>query len=157
MKTIFPLLGILLLLAACSPQAEPQAAPEPVKELETIHTDQAPKAVGPYSQAQVVGDMVFCAGQIALDPATRKLVEGDITVQTERVLKNLEAVLLASGSDLDHVMKTTVFLADINDFQAMNAVYRKVFGDHKPARSTVAVADLALGALLEIECIALRK
>lgn len=123
---------------------------------ERIHSEDAPKAAGPYSQAIVAGDLVFCAGQIPLDPSTGKLVEGDIAVQTARVLDNLAAVLAAAGSDLAHVVKTTVFLADIDDFTAMNDAYALRFGDHRPARSTFAVAALPRGARLEIECIAVR-
>lgn len=121
-----------------------------------IHSEDAPKAVGPYSQAMVAGDMVFCAGQLPLDPATGSLVEGDIAVQTGRVLDNLAAVLAAAGSDLAHVVKTTVFLADISDFAAMNEAYALRFGDHRPARSTFQVAALPRGARVEIECVAVR-
>lgn len=122
----------------------------------SIHSEDAPKAQGPYSQAIVAGDLVFCAGQIPLDPATGSLVEGDIAVQTGRVLDNLAAVLAAAGSDLAHVVKTTVFLADINDFAAMNEAYALRFGGHRPARSTFQVAALPRGARLEIECVAVR-
>lgn len=121
-----------------------------------IHSEDAPKAAGPYSQAIVAGDLVFCAGQIPLDPATGQLVEGDIAAQTGRVLDNLAAVLAAAGSDLSHIVKTTVFLADINDFAAMNEAYALRFGDHRPARSTFQVAALPRGARLEIEAIAVR-
>lgn len=122
----------------------------------SIHSEDAPKAQGPYSQAIVAGDLVFCAGQIPLDPATGSLVEGDIAVQTGRVLENLAAVLTAAGSDLAHVVKTTVFLADINDFAAMNEAYGLRFGTHRPARSTFQVAALPRGARIEIECVAVR-
>lgn len=120
-----------------------------------IHTEHAPAAVGPYSQAIRTGNMVFTAGQIALDPATGKLVPGDIAAQTERVLQNLQAVLEAAGSGLGHVVKTTVFLQDMAEFAAMNAVYGRYFPDPPPARSTVAVAGLPLGARVEIEAVAL--
>jgi 2-iminobutanoate/2-iminopropanoate deaminase len=122
-----------------------------------ISTDKAPGAVGPYSQAVRVGKMVYTAGQIALDPATGKMVEGDISVQTARVLQNIEAVLKAAGSGMKNVVKTTVFLQDINDFAAMNEVYGGFFGDKPPARSTVPVAGLPLGALVEIEAVAIVK
>ncbi|HIC94103.1 MAG TPA: RidA family protein [Anaerolineae bacterium] len=120
---------------------------------EIISTDKAPAAVGPYSQAVRVGDLVFTAGQVALDPATGKLVEGGIEEQTRQVLQNLAAVLEAAGSSLDRVVKTTVFLKDMGDFAAMNAVYAEFFPTDPPARSTVEVSDLALGALVEIEAI----
>ncbi len=120
-----------------------------------IHTEHAPAAVGPYSQAIRTGNMVFTAGQIALDPATGKLVADDITAQTERVLQNLQAVLEAAGSGLAFVVKTTVFLQDMGEFAAMNAVYGRYFPELPPARSTVAVAGLPLGARVEIEAVAL--
>lgn len=123
-------------------------------ERRIIHTENAPKAIGPYSQAVRTGELIFCAGQIPLDPATMKLVEGDITVQTRRVLTNLSNVLEAAGSSLSRVVKTTVFLADFNDFQAMNAVYAEFFREQPPARSTIQAARLPVGALVEIEAIA---
>ncbi len=122
-----------------------------------INTENAPAAVGPYSQAVRIGKLVYTAGQIALDPATGKMVEGDITVQTERVLQNIEAVLRAAGTNLKNVVKTTVFLKDINDFATMNAVYGQFFDKKPPARSTVPVPDLPLGAQIEIEAVALVK
>ncbi len=124
-------------------------------ERRIIHTENAPKAIGPYSQAVRTGELIFCAGQISLDPATMKMIEGDITVQTRRALTNLSNVLEAAGSSLSRVMKTTVFLADLNDFQAMNAVYAEFFPEQPPARSTVQVARLPAGALVEIEAIAI--
>jgi|SRR5581483_11837875 len=123
-------------------------------ERRVIHTENAPKAIGPYSQGIRTGDMIFCAGQIPLDPATGKLVEGDITPQTRRALTNLKNVLEAAGSSLQRVVKTTVFLANLDDFQAMNKVYGEFFNDQPPARSTVQVARLPAGALVEIEAIA---
>jgi 2-iminobutanoate/2-iminopropanoate deaminase len=123
-------------------------------ERRVIHTENAPKAIGPYSQALRTGDFIFTAGQIPLDPATMKLVEGDITVQTRQVLTNLSNILEAAGSSLRRVMKTTVFLANFDDFQAMNAVYAEFFGEQPPARSTVEVSRLPAGALVEIEAIA---
>ena len=122
---------------------------------EIIHTDQAPAALGPYSQAVKVANMIFTAGQVGLDPATGKLVENDITVQTERVLQNLTAVLAAANATLDNVVKCTVFLQDMGEFAAMNAVYGRYFTHHHPARSAVQVAALPLGARVEIEAIAL--
>lgn len=125
-------------------------------DIRSAHSEDAPKAVGPYSQAIVAGDLVFCSGQIPLDPVTGALAQGDIAVQTGRVLDNLAAVLAAAGSDLAHVVKTTVFLADINDFTAMNEAYALRFGTHRPARSTFQVAALPRGARVEIECVAVR-
>lgn len=122
---------------------------------EIIHTSKAPAAVGPYSQAVRTADLVYTAGQIALIPGTGQLVDGDVAAQTEQVCKNLSAVLAAAGTNLAHVIKTTVFLRDMADFAAMNAVYGQHFGDSPPARSTVAVAGLPLGALVEIEAVAL--
>jgi len=119
-----------------------------------IRTEQAPLPVGPYHQAIATGNLVFTAGQVAIDPATGQLT-GDITAQTTQVLQNLQAVLQAAGSDLAHVVKTTVFLADMNDFAAMNAVYAQNFPDPAPARSCVQAARLPLGALVEIEAIAI--
>ena len=121
---------------------------------EVISTDKAPAAVGPYSQAVRAGDFVFAAGQVAIDPAAGKLIEGDVAAQTRQVLTNLSAVLEAAGSSLDSVVKTTVFLKDMGEFRAMNAVYAEFFPSDPPARSTVEVAALPLGALVEIEVIA---
>ncbi len=123
--------------------------------LTPIHTDEAPKAIGPYSQAIRAGGLIFCAGQIPLDPASMQLVEGDIEAQTRRALQNLSAVLAAAGSGLDRVVKTTVFLQDMGEFARMNAVYGQFFTGTPPARSTVQVAGLPRGARVEIECIAL--
>ena len=125
-------------------------------ELRTIATDGAPKAIGPYSQAMAAGELIFCAGQVALDPARGESVTGDVRAQTERVLENLSAVLSAAGSDLRHVVKTTVYLTDFNDFAAMNEVYAARFGDHRPARATVGVSALPKGLRVEIECVAIR-
>lgn len=121
---------------------------------EIIHTTQAPAAVGPYSQAVRSGNLLFTAGQVALDPATGKLVEGDVRAQTEQVMKNLAAVLTAAGASFAQVVKTTVFLADIGDFAAMNEVYGRYVGPNPPARSAFQVAALPLGARVEIEMIA---
>jgi 2-iminobutanoate/2-iminopropanoate deaminase len=122
---------------------------------EIIHTDKAPAAVGPYSQAVRIGQLVFVAGQVGLDPALGRLAGEDVETQTEQALANLSAVLQAAGSDLARVVKTTVFLQDMATFAAMNAVYGRHFGDGPPARSTVEVGALPLGALVEIEAIAL--
>lgn len=119
-----------------------------------IATDQAPKAIGPYSQATVTGNLLFTAGQIALDPATGEVTAEGISEQTERVMLNLRGILEAAGSSFDRVVKTTVFLADMADFAEMNAAYAKAFGSHRPARSTVAVAGLPRGVRVEIEVIA---
>jgi 2-iminobutanoate/2-iminopropanoate deaminase len=125
-------------------------------EREVVATTQAPGAVGPYSQAVIAGNLVFTAGQIALDPVTGQLVGDEIRVQTERVLHNLQAVLEAAGSSLAQVVKTTVFLQDMEDFATMNQVYARFFSSSPPARSTVEVGRLPLDALVEIEAIALR-
>jgi 2-iminobutanoate/2-iminopropanoate deaminase len=127
-------------------------------ERRIIHTENAPKAIGPYSQAiraGAAGELIFCAGQIPLDPVTMKIVEGDIVAQTRRVLTNLSSVLEAAGSSLSRVVKTTVFLANLDDFKSMNEVYAEFFSAQPPARSTVQVARLPAGALVEIEAIAL--
>jgi len=134
-----------------------KAAPAPRAPRRAVRTDRAPRAIGPYSQAIVAGELVFCAGQIGADPATGDLVAGGIREQAEQVLKNLAAVLEAAGSDTDHVVKTTVFLADINDFAAMNEVYARHFKTDPPARSTIQAARLPRGALIEIEAIAVLK
>jgi 2-iminobutanoate/2-iminopropanoate deaminase len=119
-----------------------------------IATSGAPQAIGPYSQGIVVNGFLFTAGQVALDPSTGQVVAGGIAEQTARALQNLKAVLAAAGTDFSRVVKTTVFLVDMADFTAMNEVYGRMFGDHRPARSTVAVAALPRGALVEIEVIA---
>jgi len=120
-----------------------------------IATDDAPKAIGPYSQAVVHHGILYTSGQIALDPATGNLVEGDFAAQAERVFRNLEAVLAAAGSDFSRVLKATVYLSDLANFQTLNTIYAQYFGDHKPARSTVGVAQLPKGAAVEIDFIAL--
>ena len=119
-----------------------------------IATPDAPAAVGPYSQAVAVGGLLFCAGQIPLDPATGEIVGGDVAAQTERVCANIAAVLKAGGMTFANVVKTTVFLTDMANFAAMNAVYAKYFSEPFPARSTVAVAGLPRGAQVEIEVVA---
>ncbi len=122
--------------------------------MQVVSTDGAPNAIGPYSQGIVAHGFVFTAGQIALDPASGEVVPGGIAEQTARVLENLRAILMAAGSGLDRVVKTTVFLADMADFAAMNEVYARAFADHKPARSTVAAAGLPRGVRVEIEAVA---
>lgn len=122
---------------------------------EAVRTDKAPKAIGPYEQAIKVDGMLFTAGQIPLDPKTGNIVEGGITAQTRQVLENLKGVLEAAGSSLERVVKATVFLKNMADFSAMNEVYAQYLGNAKPARSTVAVAELPRGALIEIDLIAL--
>ncbi|MCC6614388.1 MAG: RidA family protein [Anaerolineae bacterium] len=120
-----------------------------------IKTEHAPAAVGPYSQGIIVNGMIFTAGQVAIVPGTGKLVEGSIREQTTQVLRNLQNVLEAGGAGLNRVVKTTVFLQNLDDFAAMNEVYASFFGDPPPARSTVQVGKLPLGALVEIEAVAL--
>lgn len=122
--------------------------------MDFVSTAGAPKAIGPYSQAISINGFVFTAGQVALDPSTGELVAGGIAEQTARTLENLRAVLTAAGTGLPQVVKTTVFLVDMADFTAMNEVYGRVFANHRPARSTVAVAALPRGAKVEIEVIA---
>lgn len=122
----------------------------------TIETKDAPEAIGPYSQGIVARDFVFCSGQIGLDPDTGKLIEGDIVKQTERAILNLKGVLEEAGSSLKNVVKATVYLKNIDDFQAMNEIYANYFLS-KPARATVEVSALPKGALVEIECVALSK
>lgn len=124
---------------------------------QAISTTGAPAAVGPYSQAIAAGDLVFCAGQIGLDPATGDLVDGGVEPQAERCLKNLGAVLDAAGLTFANVAKTTIFLADITDFATVNAIYARYMPEPPPARSTFAVAALPKGALIEIEAIAVRS
>jgi 2-iminobutanoate/2-iminopropanoate deaminase len=123
--------------------------------LEVVQTDNAPKAIGPYEQAIKANGFIYTAGQIPIDPKTGNFVEGDITAQTRQVLKNLKAVLEAGGSSLDRVVKATVFLKNMADFAAMNDVYAQYLGGAKPARSTLAVAELPRGALIEIDLVAL--
>ncbi len=122
--------------------------------MKSIHTDKAPKALGPYSQAIKAGNMVFCSGQVPIDPATDAFVEGGIKEQTRQSLTNAQNILHEAGLSLANVVKTTVFLADMNDFADMNAVYAEFFKVPYPARSAVAVKTLPKGALVEVECIA---
>jgi 2-iminobutanoate/2-iminopropanoate deaminase len=128
--------------------------------MEAIATNEAPAAIGPYSQAVRTGgaaEMVFLSGQIPLDPSTGQMVTGEITAQTERVMKNLDAVLRAAGVSFDHVVRTTIYLTDLADFQAVNEVYGRFFTSTKPARATVQVAALPRGANVEIDAIAVRR
>ena len=121
-----------------------------------IHTDNAPKALGPYSQAIVAGNMVFASGQVPIDPATDQFVPGGIKEQTRQALTNARNILAEAGTDLAHVVKTTVFLSDMDNFAAMNEVYAQFFKQPYPARSAVAVKTLPKGALVEVECIAVK-
>lgn len=125
-----------------------------MSDLRLVHTDHAPAAIGPYSQAIVVDGWVFCSGQIPLDPATGELVGDTIDEQTDQALHNLAEVLDEAGSSLQHVVKTTVFLADMNDFARMNKVYEEHFGEHRPARAAIQAAALPRFCNVEIECIA---
>jgi reactive intermediate/imine deaminase len=123
--------------------------------MQTIRTDGAPQAIGPYSQAVRCGPWLFTSGQVALDPKTGQLVPGGIEAEAARALENLRAVLLAAGTDPSKVVKTTVFLVDLGEFQVMNAIYARFFGEARPARSTVQVAALPRGARFEIDAIAM--
>jgi 2-iminobutanoate/2-iminopropanoate deaminase len=121
----------------------------------TISTERAPKAIGPYSQAVIANGFAFLSGQVAFDPATGQIIDGDVTAQTERVIENLKAVLEACGTSLGKVVKTSVFLKDMGDFSKMNDVYARYFGENSPARSTVEAARLPRDVRVEIDCIAL--
>lgn len=122
----------------------------------TVHTEAAPKAIGPYSQAVLAGDLVFISGQIPLDPATGHLVAGDFPAEVERMLANVDAVLLAAGCDRSRVVKATVFVTDLSLFATLNDIYGRFFGDHRPARAVVQVSALPRGARVEMEAVALR-
>jgi 2-iminobutanoate/2-iminopropanoate deaminase len=122
--------------------------------VQIVHTDTAPAAIGPYSQGVIAGNLLFTAGQIAIDPATGQIVPGDVTAQTERVLRNLTAVLESAGASWADVVKTTVYLQDMADFPRVNEIYGRMVGDARPARSTVQVAGLPRGVLVEIDAIA---
>ena len=152
---------LLPVLAGCvyyeqRPRGYPAEASSPRSPMkpEVIHTDRAPAAIGPYSQAIRLGDLLFCSGQVALDPSTGELVGTTAPEQAEQALTNLAAVLEAGGSSMAGVVRTTIFLADMADFAAVNAVYEKHFGDSRPSRATVAVRELPKGARVEIDCIA---
>ena len=152
-RAIVPIVTAAVALATTTSCTFRQVKPT----MQTVHTDNAPAAIGPYSQAIVANGFVFTAGQVPFDPQTMQLVDGDIAAQTEQVMKNLSAILREAGADLGTVVKTTVFLKDMNDFAAMNEVYARHFGDHKPARSTVQVARLPRDASVEIEVVALLR
>jgi len=153
MKKLFalllPPLAILALLSVATSQKSASPSGRTV-----VTAKDAPPPIGPYSQAIKVGEFVFCAGQTARDPVTNKLIEGDVSAQTDRVLKNISAVLAAAGTDMNHVVKTTVYLKNMADFNAMNEVYGKYFKDSPPARATVGVSALPVDALVEIEAVA---
>ena len=123
--------------------------------MKLINAEKAPAAIGPYSHAVVAGNFVFCSGQLGLDPDTMEFKGNSIEDQTEQVMQNIEIVLEEAGTTMDKIIKTTVFLSDMNDFPAMNRVYEKCLAEHKPARAAVEVANLPKEALVEIECIAL--
>jgi 2-iminobutanoate/2-iminopropanoate deaminase len=125
-------------------------------ELKVVHTEAAPQAIGPYSQAMVAGDLVFVSGQIPLDPASGALVTGDFTAEVERVLANLDAILVAAGSGRERVIKATAYLTDLSLFAAFNEIYARFFRAHRPARAVVQVAALPRGARVEIEAVAQR-
>ena len=122
-----------------------------------VHTDKAPAAIGPYSQGVITGNLLFTAGQIALDPATGQILQGDVTAQTERVMRNLTAVLESAGASWSDVVKTTVYLQDMADFPRVNEVYGRMIGEARPARSTVQVSGLPRGVLVEIDAVAALK
>lgn len=152
-----PVIG-LAIVTGCTTETvrevEEPAGPEPHQ---AIRAAAAPAAIGPYSQGVQVGNTLYCAGQIGMDPASGELVEGGIEAQTKQALDNLGAVLKEAGMDYDNVVRATVFLADIGDFQAMNGIYKDYFtSDHPPARSTVQVAQIPRGALVEIDFIAVK-
>jgi 2-iminobutanoate/2-iminopropanoate deaminase len=121
-----------------------------------VHTEAAPEAIGPYSQAVIAGDLVFISGQIPLDPATGQIVAGDFPAEVERVLANIDAVLLAAGCDRSRVVKATVFVTDLSLFTTLNEIYGRFFGSHRPARAVVQVSALPRGARVEMEAVALR-
>ncbi len=141
--------------SADKPQSPKTSAGSAAKGRTVVEAKDAPKPIGPYSQAIKAGEFVFCTGQTARDPITNKLIEGDISAQTDRVLKNISAVLTAAGTDMDHMVKTTVYLKNISDFNAMNEVYGHYFKDAPPARATVGVAGLSADSLVEIEVVAM--
>jgi 2-iminobutanoate/2-iminopropanoate deaminase len=141
-------------LAARRPPSSDDRHPEHDVTVRTLHTDAAPAAIGPYSQATIGGGLLYTAGQIALDPATGQLVDGDVEAQARRVFANLQAVLEEAGTSWDRVLKVTVYLHDMADFPRVNEIYAQSMGAARPARSTVAVAGLPRGALVEIDLVA---
>jgi len=148
MKRIFAVSAIIALFASSC---------QTNKSLVVVNSSDAPKAIGPYSQAVKTGNMVFTSGQIGLVPATGTLAGDDISSQTQQALKNLKAILEEAGSDMAHVVKATIFLKDLNDYTTVNDIYKGYFPEIKPARSTVQVTRLPKDALIEIECTAVRK
>lgn len=156
-KNIGLALGVFACLLIATWLVLPNVISASDEKKKAVETADAPKAIGPYSQAIIADDFVFLAGQVGTDPKTGKLVEGGIEAETEQALKNIEAVLKASGSDVDRVVKATVFLADMNDFAKMNEIYGRYFKTPYPARSTVQVARLPRDARIEIEVMALAK
>jgi 2-iminobutanoate/2-iminopropanoate deaminase len=126
-----------------------------MSDIETVSTTAAPAAIGPYSQAVIGGGQVYCSGQIALDPMSGEIMANDVREQTHQVFRNLGAVLAEAEVDLSRVVKTTVYLSTMDDFPIVNEIYAEYFGDHRPARATVAAAGLPKGALVEIDCVAL--
>lgn len=148
MKKLHLFLALILVFLCSSCNTEKMAA---------VSSNDAPKAIGPYSQAVTTGKLIYTAGQIGVSPATNTMAGDDIATQTHQTLKNIKAVLEAAGSDMGHVMKVTVFMKDLNDFGKMNDIYKDYFPDIKPARSTVQVARLPKDALIEIECVATAK
>lgn len=124
--------------------------------MQYIHSENAPEAIGPYSQAVMVKDTLYCSGQIAIDPRTKKMIDAGVAEQSEQVLKNLVAVVRSAGLDVNNIVKTTIYLTNIADFKLVNEIYGSFFKDHKPARATVEVANLPAGSLVEIDCIAIK-
>jgi 2-iminobutanoate/2-iminopropanoate deaminase len=139
--------------SAASPFVRYNRVKENTLPVETLHTDQAPAAIGPYSQAIIANGFLFTAGQIALDPATTQVIPGDVVAQTEQVFRNLSAILSTAGASWGDVAKTTVFLMDMKDFPRVNEVYARVMGDARPARSTVQVSGLPRGVMVEIDLV----
>jgi len=147
-------LGSAVAAAAATSVGAATSRRNTVSKIQFIASAAATKAIGPYSQAVRAGDTLYASGQIALDPSTGNLVEGDFIAQARRVFENLRAVLKEAGADFHNAVKSTVYLADLNNFQALNTVYAEYFGEHRPARSTVGVAALPRGAMVEIDVIA---
>jgi 2-iminobutanoate/2-iminopropanoate deaminase len=155
-RGLLPVLGLVILLG-CAPEAKVEEVETGPPPHQAISAASAPAAIGPYSQGVQVGNTLYCAGQIGMDPASGALVEGGIEAQTKQALDNLGAVLSEAGMNYDNVVRSTVFLDNIDDFQAMNGIYKEYFkSDHPPARSTVQVAKIPRGALVEIDFIAVK-